>query len=255
MFSKSHPFLVLLFLALFVSQPARATGMIAGATEPTQIMNNIQLLMSYVEQAQQTVTQIHQYETMLKNLQKMGPSSLLDSSAQQLWTDMGMTKTFADLRTTYINGQRVAYSLSSLDQNFQRLHPGYGNFGNGFSYTQAYKNLSDNTLGAVKSAMAMVGAQGERFANEQAVIQDIQRRSETADGQAQALKVGREIAVAEVNQLQQLRQLQMAQMHAQNAFMAGEQSRKDTDDAALRQLGGGRTRVQTIKEMMSGGVK
>lgn len=235
MISKNLAVAMAITASCALSAPVRATGMIAGATEPTQIMNNIQLLMSYVEQAQQTATQIQQYETMLRNLQKMGPSSLLDSSAQQLWTDMGMTKTFADLRTTYVNGQRVAYSLSSLDQSFKRLHPGYGNIGTGFNYTQAYKNLSDNTLGSIKNAMAMVGAQGEAFANEQAVIQDIQRRSGTADGQMQALKVGREIAVAEVNQLQQLRQLQMAQMQSQNAFMAGQESRQVQDDAALKQ--------------------
>lgn len=44
---------------------AGSVGGTGGATEITQIANNTQLMMSYVEQAQQTITQFNQYQTML----------------------------------------------------------------------------------------------------------------------------------------------------------------------------------------------
>lgn len=57
---------------------ARASGAIAGATEPTQIMNNLQLVMIALDEAKtastvvsQYSTQLQQYQTQLANLQKL----------------------------------------------------------------------------------------------------------------------------------------------------------------------------------------
>jgi hypothetical protein len=47
-------------VAAIVSATAAHAGAVAGATEPTQILNNIQLVASYAQQPQQTVTQINQ---------------------------------------------------------------------------------------------------------------------------------------------------------------------------------------------------
>ncbi len=70
-------------LFLILASQANAGGVI-GATEPTQILNNTQLVQSYVEQVQQTITQIKQYEAMLKNLMSMTPSALLGNAAEVL---------------------------------------------------------------------------------------------------------------------------------------------------------------------------
>jgi len=125
-----------------------SAGAIIGATEPTQILNNIQLLMSYVEQAQQTITQFNQYQTMLKNLQQMTPSSALDAQAQKLWQDQNMMRTFMDLRKVVIAGQQTSYALSNLDAQFKRAHPGYGR--NAQDLTKAPPDRSNNTLGTTK---------------------------------------------------------------------------------------------------------
>ena len=58
---------------------ARATGMVAGATEITQLLNNSQLMMQFMEAKTQTMTQVKQLyevyksaEREIKHLQSIG---------------------------------------------------------------------------------------------------------------------------------------------------------------------------------------
>lgn len=241
-------FLLIGFLSLALHGVAVAGGAVAGATEITQIANNVQLAASYAEQAQQTITQINQYRAMLQNLQQMTPSALLDQAAQQLFTDQKMYSTFKKLQTVVIDGQKVAYTAANLDQQFKNLHPGYGNGGTDFA--RQFKNLSDSTLGAVRNATALVTAHSENFASEQGMMQELASKSQSAQGQMQALQAGNQVGLAMVGQMQQMRQLQMAEMQQQGAFIAGQQTKEDTNDAALKQFfNRGTTRVRTIEEI------
>lgn len=205
-------------------------GAVVGATEFTQIANNFQLLFSYAEQAQQTVHQLNQYNTMLRNLASTTPSSLLNQQAALLWNDQNMTKTFRDLRTLVMNGEKVSYTLQNQDQMFKRLHPGYGSE---FSSKNEYQSWSDNTHSSVRNALAVAGAQSESFSSEQDVVRELQLRSQSADGQMKALQAGNDIGVAMVGQMQQLRQLQIAQMTAQNQFMSKDTSVVDEKKKSL----------------------
>lgn len=237
-------------VALSSPVPALAGGAVAGATEPTQILNQIQLVLSYVEQAQQTTTQLQQYQTMLTNLMRLTPSNLLGQASQQLWQDQGMAQAFSNLRKIVVNGQNIAYTMANMDSQFKNMHPGYGNFGSGTDFFKAYQMWSDNTLGQVKNAVAMVTTHSENFATEEGMVQELANASNSAQGQLQAVQAGNQIGVAMVGQMQKLRQLQMAQMQAQNAYIAGQQSRSDSADDALRKFFTRQTtRVQTIDEI------
>nr|WP_013207355.1 P-type conjugative transfer protein TrbJ [Ralstonia solanacearum]CBJ34342.1 Putative conjugative transfer protein TrbJ [Ralstonia solanacearum PSI07] len=216
-----------------LSGPAHAGGVIAGATEPTQILNMVQLIAAYSEQARQTVTQLNQYAAMLQNLRQMTPSNLLDTAAQQLFQDQNMAQVFRDLRTVYNNGQQAAYSLGQVNQQFANNHPGYGaavNFGT------AYRNWSDTTLGAAKNAIKLVTAHGEAFATEEGMMSELAMKSQTAQGQLEATQAGSAIGLQMVGQMQKLRQLQMAQIQSQNEFAAADQSRRDASDAKLQEF-------------------
>lgn len=101
---------------------ARATGLIAGATEPTQIMNNLQLLTNGMEEAKtaatvvsQYQTQLQQYQTQLANLKALGqlPEGLngdnlkaisdlgnYRSALQQLTGSLGQQKSMMEQRLT-----------------------------------------------------------------------------------------------------------------------------------------------------------
>lgn len=240
--------------ALGTTSGASWAGAVVGATEFTQIANNIQLLISYVEQAQQTVHQFNQYQAMLRNLQRSTPSSVLNQAAANLWQDQNMLQTFKTLQSIVIDGQKIDYTLQNQDQQFKRLHPGYGAAGTATDFKNAYRNWSDNTLGAVKNSLALAGAHAQNFSQEQDMVNELQSRAQTADGQMQALKAGSDIGVAMVGQMQQLKQLQIAQMTAQGQFVAGQQDRVDMESGQWRDYMNGmkRTRVRTIKEIESG---
>jgi P-type conjugative transfer protein TrbJ len=208
---------------------------IAGATEFTQIANNLQLLMSYVEQAQQTVTQVRQYQAMLMNLRQMTPSSLLDASAQKLWQDQGMSQAFRDLRTIYVNGQKAAYSLSTLDAQFKAAHPGRAGMGKGFDFNKAYAMWSNGTKDAVNGALKVMAAHADDFDNEQSLMRELSAKSASAQGQLEVTQVGNQVGMAMVTQLQKLGQLQAAQIQQEGNAIAGAQSRTDAGDAKLQE--------------------
>lgn len=229
----------MLSLAISVVSPlAFAGGVVAGATEITQIMNNAQLSASYAEAAQQTATQMQQYQAMLKHLQQITPSSMLDQAAQKLFVDQNMLNAFKNLQKVIVAGEQTAYTMQNVEQKFKQLNKGYGGYANGIDIAQSLKGWSDNTLGAVKNSLALVTAHSENFASEQGMMSELQMRSQTAQGQLQATQAGSQISLAMIGQMQKLQQLQMAQMQAQNAHIMAQQGEKDTDAAALKAVYG-----------------
>lgn len=60
---------VMIALTLVAAPWARASGAIAGATEPTQILNNLELVASGMEQAKTAATVVSQYQTQLQQYQ------------------------------------------------------------------------------------------------------------------------------------------------------------------------------------------
>ena len=229
-------FFAVVVVFLTMCGKANATGIIAGATEFTQIANNIQLALSYVEQAQQTITQFNQYKTMLQNLQQLSPGQLTGQVVRDLWADQNMNEAFSNLRKIYINGQQMAYTASSMEGRFKQAHPGYGQSNGATDFFKAYQGWSDNSLYQLKNATKAVTAQIDKFDTEAGMMDELQNASNSADGQLKAVQAGNQIGVAMVGQMQKLRQLQMAQMQAQNAYTAGQQSRQDASDAQLQQF-------------------
>lgn len=211
--------------AAVVSGGSAFGGAIIGATEPTQILNNFQLAASYIEQAQQTATQIQQYQAMLTNLKQLTPSSQLDQAAQRLFVDQNMMQTFKNLQQLVAGGQQSAYSLATIDSRFKQAYPGYGTLNT--NYSSSYKDWSGNTLNSVKNALALVTAHSQNFDSEQGMVSELTAKSMTAAGQLQATQAGNQISVAMIGQMQQLRQLQMAQARTQGDFIAQQVSEKD----------------------------
>lgn len=112
----------LIAASMLASVGARAGGGIAGATEATQILNNLQLVASGLDEAKtattvvsQYQTQLQQYQAQLANLKSLGrlPDGLAGDSLraisdlnwyraalQQLTGSLGQQKTIMDRRLT-----------------------------------------------------------------------------------------------------------------------------------------------------------
>jgi P-type conjugative transfer protein TrbJ len=85
--------IALLTVTIAAQMDARAMGLIAGATEPTQILNNLQLLTNGYEEAEtaatvasQYATQLEQYQTQIANLKSLAglPAGLMEDAQQAL---------------------------------------------------------------------------------------------------------------------------------------------------------------------------
>ena len=90
-------------LSLGTHTSASATGLIAGATEPTQIANNIELGASLIEQASTAasalaakITLAQQYITMLQNIKNL-PQDMLNELSKPYKDQI---KALQDLQTS-----------------------------------------------------------------------------------------------------------------------------------------------------------
>src|SRR5947209_1655647 len=82
---------VFVAMAVACTSSVSLAGSVAGfggATEVTQILNNVQLVQQYEQQVQQFVRQGLQYEAQLKHLQQ-NPASLLGQDAANLIQGIG----------------------------------------------------------------------------------------------------------------------------------------------------------------------
>src|SRR5277367_6680403 len=114
----------------------------------------------------------------------------------------------------------LSYTFQGLSQQFQQLYPGYNvTTTPGAQSPQASVDTTLNTLnGALQSAQS----QAQTFQSEQAALQGLEFKNDTAIGNLQAVQVSNEIALPQVQQIQMLRQLVMAMMNSQNVAAANQ---------------------------------
>ncbi len=85
-----------------------------------------------------------------------------------------------------------------------------------------WRKRNPTTLDTLNGALASAQAQAQNFQAEQATLQNLELKNQTAIGNLQAVQVSNEIALAQVQQVQMLRQLVMAEMNSQNVAAANQ---------------------------------
>lgn len=219
MFSKSNIKLSVLAACLVGATSAQAGGpAVGGASEWTQIANNVELVGQIQQSIQQTATQLQMYQSMVKNMQNI-PNMTWGNIAGDL----------AQLRNVVASGQHISYVMQNADSVFMQRFPGYKPT---TDYKGQYQAWSQGSMDGVRSAMNAAGVQSSQFATEQGTMEQLQAMSQNSQGQHQALQVGNQIAAQQVQQLQKLRQLQMSQMQAQNNYLAASQQSQDESRVA-----------------------
>jgi P-type conjugative transfer protein TrbJ len=197
-------------------EPARGG---AFATEITQLLNQAQLIMSYLRQGQQLVNELNMYSDMLRNAknipnQRFGPIQAdLNSLAQIVQ-----------------GGRALAYSLGNLDQQFRMTFPGYRT--TPMAYYLNYKSWSQTSLDTTLGTLRAAGLQGQQLQSEQAIVNSLQGMSQTADGRMQALNVMGQIAEQQVQQMMKLRELMLADMSSKQAYQAATIQQQSANEAA-----------------------
>lgn len=206
--------------AAIFSAPALA-GSVAGtggSTEVTQIINMMQLIQSYEQQVQAYVRQGVQVEAELRNLIS-NPTSLMGDDVGNMINTIGRI---------YSGGQSIGYNLAQIDKNFARTFksPTADNFAKMFT---SWHQTNTDTL---QSALRAIGAQRDQYASSQAALTDLYNRSQSTNGNLDALQTLSQINVRQIQELQSLKELMATQATAATTYMAARSARDQAKDKA-----------------------
>jgi len=197
-----------LVMALFLT-PGFARAQFGG----TQIVFDPNMFARQLAQLQEetaTVTDLaQQLQYMVKNT--TGGGAGVWQSNQNLLTNLG---------GLIAEQQGLSYTFQGLAQQFQQLYPGYNVTST--PGAQSPQASVDTTLNTLNGALQSAQMQAQNFQAEQATLQALETKNQTAVGRLQAIQVGNEIALAQVQQVQMLRQLVMAMMNSQNVAAANQ---------------------------------
>ena len=220
--------LFLVLVLLFIT-PRRAYAQFGGGTQivfdPSMFARQLQQLR---QETQTVANEAQQLQYMIKNT--TGGYAGVWQSSQSILDELG----------GIIQQQGgLSYTLSNLQSQFQQQFPGYTVPSN--PDQQEARNIA-TTLNTLNGTLAAAQSQAQNFANEQAQFGELEGMNRTATGRLQAIQVGNEIALQQVQQIQMLRQLVVAMINAQNVAAANAVNRQAAEDAsAQRWLSAGPT--------------
>jgi P-type conjugative transfer protein TrbJ len=222
-------------LLLAMSKPAHA---IFGAGDivfdPTMFASQLQQL----QQETATVTNLaQQLQYAVKNT--TGGAAGGWQSNQSLLTNLG---------GLISEQQGLSYTFQGLAQQFQQLYPGYSITST--PGVQSQQASVDTTLNTLNGALQSAQSQAQNFQGEQATLQMLEVKNQTAVGNLQAVQVSNEIALAQVQQIQLLRQLVMAEMNSQNIAAANQLNSRTQGQLETQEFFGAPAQVPGVAQAL-----
>lgn len=183
-----------------------------GATEITQLLNNVQLAESYAQQVVSYQNQLMQYSTMVQNLTK-NPIGVLLPDVQKAADNMSRLMSI---------GHDIASNMSRVDQNFANTFksPTAQTFATKFSL---WTNSSQDAL---KAAMLNAGLQREQFADDASSLQALTNDLASQQGNVAALQSLGALNARQIQESMKLRDLISQQQVAQNTYLAAQASKE-----------------------------
>lgn len=208
-----------LAVALFTAAAQDARANPAGATEPTQITNMIQL----VDQTQRMVDQLRNLKAQLQSLrynsQRMAAGSW-DLRSQALSHLGEMQREF----------QQNAFMSESFAEEWSDRFPGnerWTDFG-----TQ-YRDLRMQNLNSARRALRMIGVLDREMDNDRAILDRLRQQGQSAGGQRQAIEAGNLLHAEMVRQMNLLRATQRSHQRLQAEQEAAAEQRRAHEEAEL----------------------
>lgn len=219
--SRQMAFLALIVSLLAAPLPAHAQfGGSVTVFDPSMFAR--QLLQLQQETA--AVTNLaQQLQYMVKNT--TGGGAGIWQSNQNLLTNLG---------GLISEQQGLSYAFQGLAQQFQQLYPGYN--ATNISGVQSPMASTDTTLNTLNGALQSAQAQAQNFQGEQAALQMLETKNQTAVGRLQAIQVTNEIGLAQIQQIQMLRQLVMAMANSQNTAAANQLNNRTQSQLAAQAI-------------------
>lgn len=181
---------------------------------------------SLESQLQSHITQLSQYANQIQNTIAL-PTQVWG----QVQNDMMQIRSIANA------GSVLSGNAGSLVSRLQSAG-GYANMAASFpTNMQSQFSTWQQTLGNNLNTFGRtLGLQDTQQSNDAALIAAIQRHSQTAQGQMQALQASNELAAQTAQQLMQIRQTIAANGQVQANWIAVQADRQAVGDAALQQF-------------------
>lgn len=215
---------ILLCLSSFSIAPARAgsAGGVNGATESTQMLNNIELANSYAQQLQQYSTQLQQYQAQLRNLER-GSAGQIGAEVPGIMRGIG---------TIMAATNSIGGTMASIDSNFANTFksPLAQNFADRF---KSLTTTSQATLGASASA---AGLQRDTMEAETRALELAFAEVQATDGTVAAVQKLGAISAQQVQQTQAMRELIATQNIASSTWMAAQDAKGQEKEDANNKL-------------------
>ncbi|MDQ9557286.1 P-type conjugative transfer protein TrbJ, partial [Serratia marcescens] len=180
--------------------------------------------------AQQLQTQIQQYDNMIKQGMSL-PSRMFNT----------ITGDLQRVASVYNSAQSLGRNISNLDEQFRQQFKGYDSYLNSIgqgqnNMPQRYRDWAQSGFDNARTAMQAAGVNTSTFEDENAMLDQLVSRSQSAVGRQQAIQAGNEIAAQNVQQLQKLRDLVATQITLQGNYMAQQNERQSVSDASEQQF-------------------
>jgi len=186
-------------------------------------------LLQYAKEAQSMATQLQQYQTQLQQYANMVTNTV--ALPQEVWgtvqSDIMQVQALSNAASLLSGNSGSMISRLQSASAYANQASNLGNVAGQFSTWQQTIGNNLSTMGRT------LGLQQSQQQNQAAIIQTLQRHSQSAQGQMQAIQAGNELAGANAAQLAQIQATltATAQMQVSNAAVAAD--RQATEDAAM----------------------
>lgn len=218
--------LLILVLVLPSIHPAPAqagsAGGVGGATEVTQIMNNVQLAESYAQQAMQYQNDLMRYQTMIKNLAEHPLGNL----APQIGALV------SNHARVMAGSKDIGSSMTRVDQDFAAQFQN----NTAASYADRFRGWTTHSNDALKASMLNAGLQRESFQSDEDALAALVSKNQASDGNLGALKTLGEINAAQLQESMKLRDLISQQQIAQGTYLAAQNTKEQSTEDANNKL-------------------
>jgi len=210
-----------------------------GATEWTQIANNLEL-------AGQSATQLHQYATQVLQWQReLEEWQRKLQGYQQMISNIGHLP--QDMYTNFIQGvlkqkeamefqDALSMTASSFDQDFKTKFGTYADWlqkasDGSLDFQSQYKQLTDTTRSTVNGALKSLGLQFKDLQSDEDVVNKLRQLSTTANGEEAAIAAANQISLHQISTLKRLNQTVLTQANMQGEFYAAQNTKEELQQA------------------------
>lgn len=201
-------------------------GITGGATELTQIANNMELITQVGQLAEQITNQITMIQDMVYNTLTI---------PDQLFREV--TQVYREIKGVIDKTRGIAYNLSNMDDELKRRFKGYGDLSKlakVADFSKEYRNVVETQMETVRTTMEAIGVSFEELVKDDtSALQELQRKASSAKGRNELIQATNQLLGFLAEDAMKLRQLQMMQAQMAGTAYEAERARSDLSDGRL----------------------